>query len=308
MPSSISSSRARAAIAMLFAGILLLGALAEASATVGLSRISKIQRRIDVEAASALHLQRLGAGEKPTLLLVGNSLLLEGIDFPEFKRLIAGRYDAHRFVIEQTAYTDWYFGLKRLFRHGSQPSELVLALSVGQMLGDVTRGEFSARYMLDIRDFPEAARREHLDATTASNFLFAHYSGWLASRSDIRKWVLNRLLPDAAELATVLGFRPAPPFSPRMVQSEIPFRLAELRALCQEYGVKVTLLVPPAADSEDGSALVSRIGAQTGVSVLVPAKPAEFPKDLFRDGFHLNPKGADRLTSMVATVLLDRSE
>ena len=298
------SSGARQAILVLVAGLVVVAGAAEIAGSIGLSRISRIQKRIDSEAADSLHIPRAGTNGKPTMLLVGNSLLLEGADFPALKSMVAGKYDAHRFIIEQTDYEDWYFGLKRIFRHGSRPSRVVVALSVGSLLADITRGEFTAHYALDIQDFPEFARREHLDATTASNMLFAHYSGWLGTRAEIRKWLLGRILPDSADVANVLGFRPAPLFSPKLLRAIAPRRFRELKTLCNANGAEFSFLVLPVVVREDGSSLLQEIGSEMGVPVLVPAKPAEFPKELFRDGFHLSAKGAERFTPKLAEALI----
>ncbi len=285
-------------MALLLGGLILLGIVAELAGSVGLSRVSRIQRRIDAESREALHLPRVSANGRPTLLLVGNSLILEGVDFPRLKTLIAGNYDAHRFIIEQTYYTDWYYALKKLFRHGSQPSRVVLSLSVGQLVADATRGEFTARYAMDVQDLPDLARREHLDMTTASNLLFAHYSGWLGARVEIRKWLLARMVPDAENLANVLGFRQARQVTPETL-AMARVKLREIQNLCTINGAEFAVLLPPVI-TDDGSQLLSRIGAENGVQILVPVQPGEFSRESFRDGFHLNTTGSEAFTPRLA--------
>ena len=313
MPLSISSSEiqvkhtrdAQSAMFALVACLVILGAVAELASVWGLPRASRIQRRINAEASDSLHLPPIGGNGRPTLLLLGNSLLLEGVNFPELKTLVATRYDAHRFVIEQTTYLDWYFALKRIFRHGSRPSRVVLCLSVGQLMADMTRGDFTAHYAMDIEDLPELARREHLDATAASNLLFAHYSGWLGARTEMRKFFLARILPDAGALANVLGFQPAPLFRPELLRALTPGRLLEMQALCRQNGAEFVFLLPPVVTTADGSALLSQVGLETGVPVVTPVRPAEFSRALFRDGFHLNNAGAESFTGKLAGSLLN---
>ena len=133
------------------------------------------------------------------MLLLGNSLLLEGVDFPSLRGTMIPRYDVHRLVIEQTDYLDLYYILRTLFRNGSRPHDLVLCLSVGQLMADDTRGEFTARYV-DAAGVADLAHREHFDATTMTNYMFAHWSGWFGTRAEIRKWLLGRMMPDIGAL------------------------------------------------------------------------------------------------------------
>ncbi len=299
----IRTSKSQGAIRALAGGLLVLWIFLELAVSLGFPHISKIQRRIEGEAAEALQLKPKNPEGKPTLLLVGNSLILEGTDFPKFKQMISDKYDAHRFIIEQTVYLDWYFALKHIFRHGSRPSVVVLSLSVSQMLADTTRGEFTAHYAMDAQDLPELVRQQHLDPTTASNLLFAHYSSWWGARTEIRKWLLGRILPDAGESANVLGFRPAPHFAPELVRVKLQ-RLQDLKESCNRNGAQFMLVVPPVVETEDGSALLTALGKDVGVPVLTPVRPAEFSTSFFRDGFHLNNKGATDFTPKLAQAIL----
>src|ERR1051326_1197161 len=71
--------------------LLLLAALAVGSGALelvtkyGFSRISKIQRRIENEYADSVKIRPIENG-RPSVLLCGNSLLLEGVDFPLLQR------------------------------------------------------------------------------------------------------------------------------------------------------------------------------------------------------------------------------
>jgi lysophospholipase L1-like esterase len=76
-------------------------------------------------------------------------------------------------------------------------------------------------------------------------------------------------------------------------------RLPELRDLAQQYGVKIVLLVPPTLH-EDDSRQIQQIGAEVGVPVWVLSPPGEFPRNLYRDGFHLNDQGSEIFTSRLA--------
>ena len=122
MPSSISSSEAppvtdkvradvktsHLSIWLILAGICLIGAASEAVTMFGLHRVSKIIRRTDQEYRDSLALPTYSATNTPTMLLLGNSLLLEGVDLASLRTTVAGKYDVHRLVFEQTEYLDLY--------------------------------------------------------------------------------------------------------------------------------------------------------------------------------------------------------
>jgi hypothetical protein len=77
-------------------------------------------------------------------------------------------------------------------------------------------------------------------------------------------------------------------------------RLTELRDLAREFGVKIVVLVPPTL-RENHSQEVQELGDKVGVPVWVLSPPGEFPRDLFRDGFHLNLQGSEIFTARLAT-------
>jgi hypothetical protein len=286
---------------LILAGICLIGVVSEAVSFFGLHRISKIENRIDQEYRDSLALASYSPTNTPTMLLLGNSLLLEGVDMSQLRAALAGKYDLHRLAIEQTEYLDLYYVLRTLFRSGSRPHDVVLCLSVAHVIAAENRGEFMARYM-DIDDVAALTRRKGMDATSTSNYFFAHWSDWYAKRAEIRKVVLGRMMPDVGNLALVLGNRSAPKIPVAEIEAKSEPRLVELKELCSQYGSRLTILVPPALGEDNTEALV-RIGEKVGVRVLVPERPGEMKRSMFRDGFHLTPAGADVFTTKLGPEL-----
>jgi hypothetical protein len=302
MPSSISSSKSpprisatHRTILLVLAGLVLIGVVTEGMARYGLHRISRISRRIGQEYQDARTLPTYSASGKPTLLLVGNSLLLFAVDYPALKAGLSEKYDVHRFVIEQTEYLEQYYILRKLFRDGSRPHDIVLCVSVNHLISDSTRGEFVSRY-LDPVDILELSRREHFSATTTSGQLFAHWSDWYANRAEIRNVILGHALPDVQDLTTVLAWRQASKVTSAEVQQKADLRLKEIKALCDQYGSRLTILVPPAL-AEDHADVMRADGEAMDVRVLVPEKAGEMQRSLFLDGFHLTPTGAAQFTA-----------
>ena len=294
-------TRTHRSIALVLLGIILIGLMAEAGARFALGRMSRIQRRIDQEYRSSLALPRNTPAGKPTMLLLGNSLLLEGVDFDSLRSALAPRYDVHRLVIEQTNYVDLYYILQTVFRQGSRPHDVVLCLSVGQVIADDMRGEFTARY-LDSAVVPSLARREHFDATTTTNYFFAHWSAWFGTRVELRKWLLGQIMPDVVNMTVVLGARPASNIPVSEVLLRSGPRLKELKALCDRYGSRCTILIPPTL-TEDHAEDLAALGREIGIRVLVPVGAGRMDKSEFRDGFHLAPAGAAIFTAKLDSEL-----
>ena len=236
---------------------------------------------------------------RATVLLAGNSLLLEGVQLDHLHDSLASEYEVSRLGIEQTHYLDWYFGLRRLLEEGARPSLIVLSLATDQLASTLTLGEEFAHRQMSAHDFPLAIQASKLDRTTASTYLFAHWSNWLAGKSVIRERVLILLVPNFRQLAGRIADHGPHVSDPQLLLSRAQQRLPELRELSQTYGVKIVLLVPP-TQREDHSREIQAMGEQTGLPVWVLSPPGEFRRDLYRDGFHLNDRGSEIFTSRLA--------
>src|ERR1700738_3272618 len=92
MPLSTSSSepqwperRAHRSILVIVVGIVLIGLASETATIFGVHRLSKIMRRTLQEYRDSEKLPHYSASGRPTMLLFGNSLLLEGVDYPTLR-------------------------------------------------------------------------------------------------------------------------------------------------------------------------------------------------------------------------------
>src|SRR5436853_3958118 len=145
-------------------------------------RLSRTERRVESETRAASVLRPVTPDGRPTVLLAGNSLLLEGVQLDPLRDKLAPQYAVSRLAIEQTHYLDWYFGLRRLLEEGSHPSVIVLSLATDQLASRLTLGESFAHRQMSSRDFKLVVQETKLDKTTASTYLFAHWSNWLADK------------------------------------------------------------------------------------------------------------------------------
>jgi hypothetical protein len=294
----------RRSIWLILVGIVIIGLACEAITQSWFHRASKINLRIAQEYRDVSALRPYSASGEPTMVLLGNSLLLEAVDYSDLKSDLAHQYDLHRLAFEQTEYLEQYYLLRTLLRNGSRPHYVVLCISGNHLIGDEIRGEFMDRY-LDAVDVASLGMRRHLDSTTMSSQLFAHFSDWFANRGEIRKFVLGTAMPDVRSLTTVLAWQPAVSVSNEEARRKAEPRLREFKALCDQYGVRLIVLVPPAIRDVDASTL-SSVAKTLDIPLLMPEKPGEMSPALFRDGFHLTPTGAkiftEKVRSQLATV------
>lgn len=290
---------ARTGITALLIGLAVILLGLELGSPVILTRLSRIERREESESQAARTLRPFTPDGRPTVLFVGNSLLLEGVDLDGLRDNLASQYSVSRFAIEQTHYLDWYFGLRRLLEEGSRPSVIVLSLATDQFASRFTLGESFARRQMSLSDFPLAVREVKLDKTTASTYLFSHWSNWLADKGFIRQDVLILLVPRFRELAARIADHGPHVNDPTVLLAMAEKRLPELHDLAQSYGIKIVVLVPPTL-KPDHSQDVQELGDKTGVPVWVLSPPGEFSRDLFRDGFHLNLQGSQIFTARLA--------
>ena len=130
----------RASLALCLLLVLLSLGL-EAVFRLGMPRISRIERLLEEEYDGALR-----SGKVPTsglqALVLGNSLLDAGIRFEEAGHLLTPDIDARRWMVANTDYNDWYYGLRRLFAEGSRPEAVILMLTPRQLATSTIRGNY----------------------------------------------------------------------------------------------------------------------------------------------------------------------
>ena len=301
-PAKRQGMSAKAGIIALLAGLVMLFLGLEVSSPFILARLSHTEQRIAVELKAAQKLQPTTKDGRPTVLFVGNSLLLQGVALDALHSDLSPQSEVSRFAVEQTHYLDWYFGLRKLLQEGSRPSVIVLTLATDQMASRWTMGEAFAHRQMSTRDFPLAWREANLDRTTASSYVFAHWSNWQADKGFIRQCVMILTIPKFRDLAARIADHSPHVSDPKDLMAAAHHRLPQLEELSREYGVRIVLLVPPTL-RQDYSRDIQQIGDSAGVPVWVLSPPGEFPRDYYMDGFHLNEHGAEIYTARISQQL-----
>lgn len=310
MPSSISASEpatarrtahVRRATWVLLVGCLVVALGVEAAARFGLDRASRIQRRMVQEYAQAVAIGQ-DATPGPHVLVVGNSLLDEGVRFDQLRQALDG-VDVRRYMVEQTVYYDWLYGLKRLYREGARPDVVVVMLGTGHWLSPNIRGDYSAQYMMSVTDLPSVARDLGMHPTQATGLLVAGVSKFWGARVEMRNFVLGHLMPDLATFMNASSAVDRRPMVDIDIAPVLSARVARMRALTDQYGSQLVLLVPPMLNPVDGSGGLMTAAAAHGVPVLRPVVSGAFDGQLYRDGFHLNDTGAAAFTERLIPAL-----
>ena len=280
-------------------GLVLFCVLLEAVTRLGFAHISHIESRIAESRHAALAIR-----PHPPLtqvLLLGNSLAIEGIDIVALQRAVAPSARITPFFIEGTAYFDWYFGLHRLFLEGSRPDVVILCLNTEQLLANSIRGEYSAFYLFDTHDLPEIRRDIGANLTGLSSLFLGRESLFYAGRTQLRNFLLGRMDPAYAALLHQLAVHPAPAPSVAEIGSTGTARLQSLRELCGKYGARFVFLLPPGGRHHQDE--LSTAARHSGASLLIPIDEGVLGPEMFSDGFHLNTAGRKIFTDRLGATL-----
>ena len=279
---------------LLLCCVVLLWISTETLVRGGLSKSSRIEGRIDGEHRALLSVTSEPGPVK--LLVIGNSLLNAGVDFPEFQNSMGPGFKASRYVIEQTNFLDWYYGLRRLYKEGVRADFVVLPLSARQIIADGVRGEYFAYRMMNAGDFLDAARDAKLSATGAFSLLLGRWSAFYGTRSETRKFILSKTVPGVTGLVSYLspGADPNPLDHERTVRAAAQ-RFKRIDELVRNNGGHFVFIVPASLDPHEEMYL-EEAGRSAEISLLVPMRTETLSSIDFSDGFHLNPAGASRFT------------
>ena len=305
MPSSTSSSKSPALVyARALLGICAIIVLfLEICADYLLKHDSETYARVSQQYADAVKVRSSRPGEPASVLMVGNSLLMEGIDVDRLQGLTSSKMRIYPIFLEATGYYDWLYGLGRLFRQGARPQVVVLGVGVNSFLQNSVRQDYAPMMFFDVRDVLGAASDLKLDRTATTNLLLAHSSAFWDARSVIRTQILRRTVPHCRELFSLVKPKPVLPPSPELEAVTIA-RIRTLRQLCEAHGAKLIILVPPTPSSEDAVRQMAIASQKVGVDSLVPIDPATLSERFYQpDELHLNSEGAALFTSALATYL-----
>lgn len=268
-----------------------------------IERRSKVQRQVNEEYSEALALRRSAQGPRQ-LLVLGNSLVGHGIDLAELKKDMPSDWRVHEFWIYNTTYDDWYFGLRRLLEAGSRPDAIAIDFAAMHWNATGIRGDYSAQYLFSSGDIPEVKARLDLDKTIASSLLLSRFSKAFAIRSEVRKVLLNQLLPDLPRMYNLFKPGPVRQIPDDQILNVASRRMSIYKDLASRYGVMLVAVVPPIPPPLDEHQTALReAAARAGIPIAMPMEGKSVPPSDFVDDLHLTPRGATLFTAALAKVL-----
>ena len=284
-------------IVMLLALVCAIVVAFELATRFGVTRLTKVASRVDEEYQQALAIRK---GEQKKVLFLGNSLLDAAVNISRVQSAFLPGREVKRFMIEQTNYDDWYYGMRRLFQEGSRPDIVVLCLTATNLAVSGVRGEYFAYYMMEPGDLPSVAGELGLHPTEALNMLFANVSNFYGMRSEIRKVIMGRWMLFTRPLMALITHKAPRPITDDNVRAIARARLERLKKTANQYGAEFVLVMPPMLTNER-----SEIVAQAGAAVNVPviAIPRLLKPRHFTDGYHASSEGAAIYTQRLIPLL-----
>jgi hypothetical protein len=259
--------------------------------------------RVEHQYAGVLRLRAPDTNGRPTVLLLGNSLLVAAVNTAALQRSVENQLAVYPLFLEATSYFDWYYGMQRLFREGIRPAVVALGLGAGQYLETGVRPDYFPWLLMDWRDVVQVGADVGLDRTGMSNLALASVSQFWGTRGAIRAVVVRHAFPDVHTLISGLGRRGPPDVHREGSAGIIRARVSRLQELCAAHGARLLLVVPPAPIAQDSVEVLNRSATAVGVSTVVPLPSATVPSDWYEDHLHLNARGAAAFTTALADTL-----
>jgi hypothetical protein len=259
----------------------------------GVVWMSKVESREEREYAIAVGARP--ANGRKTILLMGNSLMGDGVRFEEVQAALAPAWDVRRLYVDDTAYRDFYYGVRRLYAGGARYSVVAVFLTPRQLIAPGVRGDYFAYRLMLTSDVLKVARDTGMHRTNASNMFFASVSAFYGLRAEIRKVLLGRLLPGLPALMRLLTSNRVAPLADAQIYRGALANLRAYSKLAASQNSRIILVLPPQVEPE-GVAMTKLAAWQAGITVVSVSPDVTGPSD-FRDGFHLNAAGARKYTA-----------
>jgi hypothetical protein len=288
--------------------ILVGGLMVEWSARLLIPRMSKIEARVvrEYEAAILPPMPR-----HPLVLFLGNSLMNAAVDFNRLKQRVGSEVDIRRFVVEGTGYWDWYYGIRRLYIDDARPDVIILMLGRHDIVSNTVRGDYFANRLMATRDIFSVASDVKLHPTVTANLLAANLSTFYGLRSEVRKVLLGKLMPDVPVLIHQLTMVRGGCITSEELASVGGERLKALNSLASQHHTRfIFILVPEPLSNEGMVKPLKQMAERVGVPLVLTFHNGGMLASEYSDGFHMNEQGAEKYTdSLVPEIrkLLDEN-
>jgi hypothetical protein len=263
---------------------------------------------VRAETKDAIHLATTPLTPN-TVLIVGNSLVLHGIDLDALNATLGPSYVARKETVVGSGYQDWLYGVPSLLDRGSHPTLIVLGFSPAQLVMDRPPIARTTRLVWTAHNLERYTVDRRIGLTAASNLVLQHFSAFFALRDQLRQDSRKLIVPGYAAMSH--DFFDGAPLSPDPADVAIAAaRLVQLDSMCAAHGARFAYLLMPTRAVDDAALepMMIEAGKRAGVPVLVPIPNSALPVEDQLDGYHLNAAGAAMFSARTGAALRAISE
>jgi hypothetical protein len=305
MSSSTSSFRTEAKVLCV---VLLALAVCELGVRV-------FERRLSVDEKASVVSQQLAEGEGLRVLVLGNSLVRDGVNErlleEEMRRQGVAPLRVERAYLMNTVINDWYYAFKHHFVDtGRLPDALVLCFAHHHLQDYAIQPATVARYYSGVRDLPQIFNEEVRDFDGRVEFLLYGWSASFAHRTNVQRRLLDLLIPHYREHAQrindSLNNARAASEQQRVDYQPTYLRLERLLKMAQDHNVSVILVAMPWQKPYTLDPRLEAISKAAGINLIDSRHVTQLGRENFNDEMHMNEAGAAIYSRFLAGVLAEQ--
>ena len=260
--------------------------------------------------------EEMSRDERPRILILGNSLLMHGVDSALFEKELAQATSASCSVTKitpvGTAIRDWNYLYDTYFTERDTHPDVVVVGFVAHHVPDQYELKMRrlARHFCSLNNLRDCLREEGQSFDMQALGLFSHFSAlygdqpewqWIVSPAVIPEFgrsvrKINGLLDIEAERAAALNATPAP----RTYR-----RLSRLMETFRAHGVKAYFVPMPQPEIWDFDPKAAEAIASRGATLIDARAIPGMTQSAFPAGYHHGDTGSIRFTSFLARALAD---
>ncbi len=215
---------------------------------------------------------------------------------------LAGKHTSSGFITPIT--TTGISGSGGCWRDGSRPDAIAIVMAAMNWNASGIRGDYSSQYLFRSADIPAVQSQLGLDRSTASGLLLSRFSKAYALRGEVRKIILNQIIPDLPRMYALFQPGPARHIPDERVVEVASRRMASYKDVAAAYGIPIIAVVPPITPpNEEYHSALRTAASRAGIQIAIPTEARNLPPSDFADDIHLSKRGASVFTEQLGKVL-----
>lgn len=253
--------------------------------------------------------RELVEGEGARVLVLGNSLVREGIDTDvlerELERRAGGRVRVRQVSPLNTSVSDWYYAFKQHFADASREPEVLVICFARNHLEDAELLRASvAQYYSDSGDIPEIFSKDVKTFDKRADFLLSALSVSFANRTSVERRVLEATVPRYREAITRINKSIVEAGNNSAVAERPTYnRFEDLIKLAASRRVKVIVVAMPVREPYTPDAEIQQRAEAVGAVFIDCRDALELKQESFEDEMHLTDKGAAIFSQLLSEKL-----